>query len=175
MNSIEELENLRMQLIQEINIKFDNMIKQLCIEQRENTVDIREKEGEVEEYESVYPMTVSTGIFKGKKPTGVVYEDGYRVDVPTWKKVVEEILKKCDSNPDMHVKLLKLRGKVAGRERVFLSGKADEMRSPIKISDNLYFETHYDTETLLRIMTVRILDVIHYDYTKIKITVRNDY
>ena len=48
------------------------------------------------------------------------------------------------------------------------------MRSPLKIEDNLYVETHYDTETLLKILTTRILDVIGYDYRDITITVRND-
>ena len=46
------------------------------------------------------------------------------------------------------------------------------MRSPVQIDEALYVETHYDTETLLRILTTRILDEVGYDYSKIKIAVR---
>ena len=66
-----------------------------------------------------------------------------------------------------------LRGKVSGRNRVLLGKSAENMRSPVKIDDELYVETHYDTETLLRILTTRILDPVQYDYSRITITVRN--
>ena len=35
-----------------------------------------------------------------------------------------------------------------------------KMRSPVKIGEALFVETHYDTETLLRILTTRILDEV---------------
>jgi len=169
MDTIQELQNYRTQLIQEINLFFDGMIQNLRTEQLPS-----ESVAEVREYESIYPLTAATGIFKGKKPTGVRFADGTRIDVPTWKKVVEVILHKCNSNPLKHKELEKLCGKVSGRERVFLANKPDNMRSPIQIDNNLYLETHYDTETLLRIITTRILDPIQYDYTGITIAIRND-
>lgn len=169
MDTIQELQNFRTELIQEINLRIDGMIQQLRTEQSPV-----ERVAEVREYESVYPLTASTGIFKGKKPTGVRFPDGTRVDVPTWKKVVEAILKKCDADASNHRVLLELRGKVTGRDRVLLAEKPDEMRSPLEISAGIYVETHYDTETLLKIITTRILDAVHYDYSGITIAVRNE-
>lgn len=169
MDTIQELQNFRTQLIQEINLYFDGMIQKLRTEQMPNS-----SVAEVREYESIYPLSATTGIFKGKKPTGVRFPDGTRVDVPTWKKVVEVILQRCNSNPSNHRELEKLCGKVSGRERVFLANKCDNMRSPIEIDHNIFVETHYDTETLLRIITTRILDPIQYDYSGITIAIRND-
>ncbi len=102
------------------------------------------------------------------------FQDGTRIDVPTWKKVVEIILKKCNQETVYHNRLIELRGKVAGRDRVLVGEKPDEMRSPLEIAEGLYVETHYDTESLLRILITRILDAIHYDYNGITIAVRND-
>lgn len=168
MDTIKELQNYRTQLIQEINLFFDGMIQNLRMEQTPN-----ETVAEVREYESIYPLTAATGIFKGKKPTGVRFPDGTRIDVPTWKKVVEVILQRCNNVPAKHKELKNLCGKVSGRERVFLASQPDNMRSPIEVDDNIYVETHYDTETLLRILTTRILEPIQYDYTGITIAIRN--
>lgn len=169
MDTIQKLQSYRTQLIQEINLFFDDMIQNLRTEQLPN-----EAVAEVREYESIYPLTAATGIFKGRKPVGVRFPDGTRVDVPTWKKVVEVILQKCNSLPSKHKELEKLCGKVSGRERVFLANRPDNMRSPIQIDTNIYMETHYDTETLLRIVTTRILEPIQYDYNGITIAIRND-
>ena len=153
------------------NLKFDEMIQQIREEQTTGTnAAISET---VREYESIYPLTASTAVFKGKKPTGVRFPGNIRQDVPTWKKVVETILIRCNRNPECHQKLMDLRGKVSGRNRVLLGKSAENMRSPVKIDDELYVETHYDTETLLRILTTRILDPVQYDYSRITITVRN--
>ncbi len=171
MDTIQILQNYRTQLIQEINLKFDEMIQQIREEQTTGTnAAISET---VREYESIYPLTASTAVFKGKKPTGVRFPGNIRQDVPTWKKVVETILIRCNRNPECHQKLMDLRGKVSGRNRVLLGKSAENMRSPVKIDDELYVETHYDTETLLRILTTRILDPVQYDYSRITITVRN--
>ena len=169
MDTIQRLQSYRTQLIQEINIFFDDMIQGLRTEEMSNAVV-----DEVREYESIYSLTASTGIFKGKKPVGVRFPDGTRIDVPTWKRVVEVILRECNSNPSKHRELEKLCGKVSGRERIFLANKPDNMRSPIAIDENIYVETHYDTETLLRIVTTRILEPVQYDYSGISIAIRND-
>lgn len=68
--------------------------------------------------------------------------------------------------------MLDLRGKVQGRNRVLIGNETRKMHSPVKIDEALYVETHYDTETLLKILTTRILDEVGYDYRKIKISVR---
>jgi hypothetical protein len=124
-------------------------------------------------YESIYPLAINPGIFKGKKPTGVLFGENGRVDVGTWKTVCSEILHRCNADPEKHVALMNLRGKISGRERIFLAKETEGMRSPLKLSENLYVETHYDTETLLRIMTTRILDAVGYDYSGISVAIRN--
>lgn len=70
--------------------------------------------------------------------------------------------------------LMDLRGKILGRNRVLLGSETGKMRSPVKIGEALFVETHYDTETLLRILTTRILDEVGYDYGKIQIAVRTE-
>lgn len=73
----------------------------------------------------------------------------------------------------MHQALMDLRGKILGRNRVLLGSEKGRMRGPVKISRALYVETHYDTETLLRILTTRILTPIGYDYTGIHVAIQN--
>jgi len=104
-----------------------------------------------------------------KKPTAITI-GGERIEVSTWKKVITEIMNHCNNDAEKHVELMNLRGKIAGRERVILSKTDDKMRSPLKIDENLYLETHYDTETLLRTTITRILDVVRYNYHDIIIT-----
>ena len=169
MDTIQELQNFRTQLIQEINVTFDHMIRIL----RTENVPTGQV-AEVREYESLYPLTAATGIFKGKKPTGVRFPDGTREDVRTWKNVVKVILTRCNKVMLNHKRLEDLCGKVSGRARVFLAEKPDGMRSSLQIDDKIFVETHYDTETLLRILTTRILEPINYDYSGITITIRND-
>lgn len=104
----------------------------------------------------------------------MIFRDGNRIDVPTWKKVVEAILQNCNKDVSKHKELESLCGKVSGRERVFLADKPDNMRSPIKVDKNIYVESHYDTETLLRIVITRILTPVKYNYSGIMIAVRKD-
>ena len=168
MDKIQMLQNLRNELIQSINLQIDEIILQLRNE--EEPVARRE---EIHRFESWYPLTSATGIFKGKKPIGVKFEDGTRVDVPTWKQVVCVILQRCVKNPFYDQRLTEIRGRVAGRNRVLLDNQPDKMRSPVEIKKELWVETHYDTESLLRILTTRILAAIDYDYSGISIAVRN--
>ena len=46
------------------------------------------------------------------------------------------------------------------------------MRSPVKIDEALYVETHYDAETLMRILTTRILNMVDYDYSGVRIAIK---
>lgn len=48
------------------------------------------------------------------------------------------------------------------------------MRSPIEITNRMYMETHYDTETLLNILINRILIPIGYDVKNISVIIRQD-
>jgi len=128
---------------------------------------------EVEHYESIYPLALDGAVFKGTKPTALLFSDTERIEVYTWKMVFCELLKRLNKDPEKHVELMNLRGKIAGRDRLLLSRDTTGMRSPHKVANNLYVETHYDTETLLRILTTRILDAVNYDYSGIFVAVRN--
>ncbi len=55
-----------------------------------------------------------------------------------------------------------------------LGSETGKMRSPVKIKEALFVETHYDAETLLRILTTRILDEVDYDYSNIQIAVKTE-
>ena len=83
-------------------------------------------------------------------------------------------MQNCNKDVSKHKELESLCGKVSGRERVFLADKPDNMRSPIKVDKNIYVESHYDTETLLRIVITRILTPVKYNYSGIMIAVRKD-
>lgn len=169
MNTIQELQKLREELIREIDEKFDWIIDEV----KKESVPSRQKESrKPRNYEIIYPLNVGAGIFKGKRPIGVIFADGCRTENPTWKSVAEELLKDCCKDSDQRQALMDLRGKVLGRNRVLLGSETGKMRSPVKIDEALYIETHYDAETLMRILTTRILDMVGYDYSKIRIAVK---
>lgn len=171
MDTIQELQDLKEELILEIDTKISQVIEKL---KREQTKKTNPSSSFNKKYESIYSLNSGTGIFKGKRPTGIIFADGTRIEVPTWKKVMEEILKDCCKDKDKYQALMNLRGRILGRNRVLLGSEAGKMRSPLKIDDALYVETHYDAETLLRILTTRILDAIDYDYSAIRISVQAD-
>lgn len=177
MNVLYEIQLARTQLLREVEATFEQLICKLTESENFNCIDEAcETEKRAKSYERVYPLSTEPAIFKGKKPTGVLFEENDRVNVGTWKMVFKEILQRCNADPEKHVALMNLRGKISGRERVLLSNKPKPgtMRSPLQIDENLYVETHYDTETLLRILTTRILNPVDYDYSKISIAIRND-
>ena len=166
MNVIEEIQNTRSEIMLKVDAAFVELIQRLG-----NGSNISPRQF-VGNYETTYPITVNPAIFKGKKPTAVMFGIE-RVDVSTWKTVVKEMLERCNADPEKHVELMNLRGKVSGRERVILAKDGDKMRSPMKIDENLYIETHYDTETLLRTIMMRVLDAVGYDYGGIMVAIRN--
>lgn len=169
MDAILELQELRKELIREIDEKIGQLVEKLKSEQvnrTERTVS-REKK-----FENIYSLNVGTGIFKGKRPVAVIYANGTRKECPTWKRIMEEILKDCCKDERKQKALLDLRGRILGRNRVLLGSEEGKMRSPVKIDEALYVETHYDAETLMRILTTRILDAVDYDYSGVQIAVQ---
>lgn len=164
MNIINDIREKQNQLIVMINTVFDEVVKEVeQIKVGENMT--------ITEYESVYPVTNATG-FKGRKPIAVIIE-GKRMITPTWKKVVENVLREVIKDEKMKQKIFDLRDILLGRIRTRLSKKSDNMRSPIKLCDDLYIETHYDTETLIKLL-IEILSEISYDYNKIKVVVKSN-
>lgn len=124
-------------------------------------------------FESIYPLCMEPGFFKGKFVVAVMFPDGVRIETPTWKALVEVIMKRCNDDAGKHAALMELRNRVQGRSRQLLGNNSAGMRSPIKIDRGLYMESHYDTESLLRIMKIRILDAVGYDYSGIQVAIRN--
>ena len=120
--------------------------------------------------ETRYTLNTSPWQFRRKKPIAVVF-DSSRMPVRTWREVYTQILRRCDR--EKHDELLQLRNKIAGRKRVFLSDKPDEMDSPIKIAEALYAEAYFDTEYLVRTLR-HILGAAGCDYSGISIAIMED-
>ena len=122
-------------------------------------------------YEYILPLSINSNIFIGKKPVAVIFSEE-RVAVKTWREVYTVILKRCNSYPRHHETLMELRGRIAGKIRVFLSDNPKAMRNPVKIDDDMYAESHYGAATLIHILTIRILKPIGFDYSNIRIVLK---
>lgn len=72
----------------------------------------------------------------------------------------------------MKNRIMALRDKLLGRVRKRLSKTSNDMRSSLKIDDNLFIETHYDTETLVKLL-LEILEEISYDYNEIQVVIKS--
>ncbi|MBC8538568.1 hypothetical protein H8693_06435 [Christensenellaceae bacterium NSJ-63] len=174
MNIRSELQALRAEIIQNIDAAFDRFLCRL--EEQEPELAEVPSPGPQEEipYESIFKLSSNPAIFKGTKPTGVCFADGRRINAGTWKMVYKAILEDCNKDVEKHVELMNLRGKILGKTRVLLSQDGASMTSPIQLDRNLFVESHYDTEMLLRILMTRILDPVRYDYSQITVAIRND-
>ncbi len=163
MNIINDIREKQNQLIVMINATFDELVRKVeDLQSGNNQYEI--------EYESIYPITNTTG-FKGKKPIAVKIANE-RITAPTWKIVVEKILKQVLKEREMEDRLMALRDKILGRKRTRVSSNDETMRSPLKLNEKLYIETHYDTETLMNFL-IQILSEIHYDYNNIEVVIKN--
>ncbi len=85
---------------------------------------------------------------------------------------MQVILQHCYREAAMHDQLLALR-EANGRQRVLLSHTGTNMCSPVQIGELLYVETNFDSPALMRTL-VRILDMLHYDYSRLRIVVRRE-
>jgi hypothetical protein len=108
--------------------------------------------------------------FVGTKPTAVIFGEE-RVDVKSWREVAYVILKRC--NEENGDRLMYLRNKVSGRVRRIFTDSPDGMRSPLKIAEEMYLESHYGSQTLMYILVDLILKYTGFDYSKIKIIIKN--
>ena len=163
MGMIKEIREKQNQIIVMINSIFDEMVRKVeDLEKKENSYENK--------YESSYPIKNTTS-FKGKKPIAVKFGEERRI-TPTWKKVIEEIMEKVLEDEKMKKRVLDLRDKILGRKRSRLSYKSENMRSPLKLYDELYIETNYDAETLMNLL-IQILEEISYNYNSIQIIIKN--
>lgn len=163
MNLVNDIREKQNQMIIMINNMFDELVKEVS--------NINIEQGEKNDnFETILPLT-NTKIFKGKKSIAVIFGEK-RVITPTWKVVVEKILKEVLKQDEMKQKLYELNDKLLGRKRTRLSKTPDDMRKPLELCENLYIETHYDTETLMNLL-LQILNDIEYDYRDIKVAIKN--
>jgi hypothetical protein len=115
--------------------------------------------------EPIYPFAADAYLFVGQKPIAVIFPDE-RIAVKSWRQVFAVVLSRC--NQQCHDRLMLLRNKVAGRNRLLLSDKPDGLRNPIEIDDDLYAASGYGTATLLHILRERILKPAHFDDANIR-------
>ena len=163
MNIIEELEKVREYLTETVVTTIDQLIEGL------ESPDSFE---ETDEIETIIPLSADPYVFIGKKPAAVLFGEE-RVDVNSWRDVYKVALTRCNENSDSHDNLMYLRGKTAGKCRVFLADKPDGMTRPLKIDEELYGEVQYGSQALMRILCNRILDYTGFDYSGIGIVMKS--
>ncbi len=156
---IKELENIRGR----INAQIDN-----CIQSVLNGDDFPAC------YQDETWMASSAHHYKGKKPAVIILPSGEELQVKKWLEVVKIILDDCNSDPVRHTRLMEICGKVHGKMRTIFAPTPDGMVHPIQVgNDEMYFEAHFDTETLFNTLINRVLRYTDYDYHKIRIRCRS--
>jgi len=161
--ALSEIEAVRAQLLGMVNDRIDSLIAKI---KNGEAID----NNTLSAVEIVYPLSIEPALFKGTKPTAVHFDDE-KIPVKTWRKAYTLILQQCTDIPEKREALMSLRNKISGRTRIILSDKADGMSRPIEIADDVFVESFFDTEWLVRILTREILDVVRYDYSSISISV----
>ena len=101
--------------------------------------------------------------FKGKKPISVVFPNGREVEAGSWKKCVREILLDSITEPEVLQAMLSLRGRIFGKSLIILADSPERMDSPIHFGEELFFESKFDTESLLHMLVDRVLQPCGYD------------
>ncbi len=157
---VEYLSRLRAELIFFVSATLDDAMQHL-----DDTKDIPASGMTV-------PIIIHPAFFKGKKPTATIFPNGETVPTATWKKVVQVVLDDALRDESRKQQLLSLRGRVLGRNRAILSANPGDMDQPLKISEALYLESKYDTQTLLYVLIERVLSPIGYDPIGIRIMLR---
>lgn len=119
------------------------------------------------------PLTYSSHIYIGTKPTTVQFPDGRTISVKNWREATLAILKDCNADTQCHENLLALRdsGVVSGPKRRILWADPSTMDAPMEIGPSLYFEGHFGTEYLLK-MLCRTLELVGYNYRAVRFQLR---
>lgn len=110
---------------------------------------------------------LNSSVLKGKRPVALRLPDGQEIPVKTWKQLVVNVMQACNRDANMHNQLTMLCGKIFGKNRIILDRSPKLMDVPLKIDEEIYMEGKYDTNSLLYVLTERILNPIGYDYSKI--------
>ena len=159
---IAEIRKKQDELIVMINTTFDQIVNDVSKLKNINNAN--------NQYELIYPLT-NAGGFKGKKVIAVIINNK-RYIAATWKTAVKIILEDALSDKQTKKKIMDLRDIILGRTRNRLSKSSTGMRSPIELDKNLYIETHYDTESLIKLL-LEILNDVSYDFSNIRIVIKN--
>ena len=118
-------------------------------------------------------LASSTHYYKGKKPLMVILPSGEEHPATKWLEVVKIILTDCNNDPECHERLLKMRDLVHGKQRTIFASTPDGMVHPVQVGDeDMYFEGHFDTETLFNTLINRVLRFAGYNYHRIRIQCR---
>lgn len=155
---LQVIETVREELLAMVNKKIDNLIQKI----HNNNSDLT-----YENMEYKHSLRSNPYIIKGKKPVAVEFPDGQRINIEKWISAAELIMKYCNKDKECHERLMQIRGRIAGKQRVLISSNPESMTLPIKIDEELYFEAKFDTETLFNVITKRILDAAGFDYSGI--------
>ena len=99
---------------------------------------------------------------RGTKPTLVRYGEEV-IPVTSWKRAFAAVLDICNREEHYHEALLAIRNETLGRSRKVIADSPQGMLSPLKVDDNLYIETNFSTEALLKLLRDRILNRIDFD------------
>ena len=159
-----EADNLRKELHRIVDQRVDTFI--LTVLHGEQINELQGSSGKL------VPLASAPSVFKGNKPAAIIYPDGRRIETPTWRKAIAEILRDCNSDPVRHECMMAMRDRVSGNFRTLISNSPDNMSAPLKIDDEMYVEMKFDTEALLRNITQKILDPVGYEYRRITIQYR---
>lgn len=155
-----QIEDFRAQLHQLVDSSMDTLISRLHL------ADAGDKELRH------LPLTANSAFFKGQKAVSVVLPDGREVLTSTWKKVAEAIMQDCNADEERHQKLMFLRSRVNGNFRAILSSGPERLDVPLKIDEDLYLESKFDTGALLHVLKEKILKVVDYDCQGVTIKYR---
>jgi hypothetical protein len=170
------LSHLRERILDPVGLDYRDItvvlkrITHISMRNLEQHKDVRTASATPDPYERVYPLYIHPHVFVSTKPSAVLFGEE-RVEVKTWREVVGVILARC--NEERRDALMNLRNKVLGKVRVIFSDSPSGMRHPLKIDDEMYVETHYGSETMMYILRNMILDYTGFDYSQIKITLKD--
>ena len=154
----EVIENLRHELHALVDENIENMLNRL------------ENDGLTGQKESILPLLAMPAFLKGKKTTSITLSDGNEIVTKKWNRLYQPYFMTV-IQINLYNRLLEICGKVHSRDRVILSADTHGMDAPLKIDEGIYFESKFDTETLLKALTERVLKPIGYDYSHIRIKI----
>lgn len=157
---LKEVERSRVRMHEIVDERFDNFVRKAVTE-------------DGQKMSSSLPLGTNLAAFKGEKPAAIFLPGQGEIPVKNWKKAVATILQDCNADPQRHERLMELRNKVYGNFRTILADKPDGMSAPLEIDEGLYFESKFDTEALLRVLTTKVLDEVGYEYHGILVQLRD--